>query len=192
VIVVDDGSADDTARLAEQAGARVVTLTLNLGKGGAVMEGSRAAAGDILLLADADLGDSAREARALLLPILRGESDMTIATFPVLPGRGGGFGFVVRLARDTIRRETGRTMDAPLSGQRAVRRDALERIGGLASGFGLEVALTIDALKAGLRVVEVPTKMTHRVTGRDLRSILHRLRQYMAVRSVARRFRKQR
>jgi glycosyltransferase involved in cell wall biosynthesis len=187
VIVVDDGSIDGTASSAAAAGARVERLSGNRGKGAAVEAGVSSAHGDILLLADADLGSTANQTAALLQPILTGEADMTIATFPVIPGRGGGMGFVVRLAREGILRATGQEMQAPLSGQRAMRREVVEKIGGFAPGYGMEVALTIDALRAGFRVMEIPTRMTHRVTGRDLHAIRHRIRQYLAVRAALRR-----
>jgi glycosyltransferase involved in cell wall biosynthesis len=181
IVVVDDGSTDRTAQAAEEAGARVVRSGTNRGKGAALAAGIETARGGILLLLDADLGDSAGQAACLLEPVRTGRADMTIAAFPVVPGKGGGFGFVVRLARWGIRRAAGREMAAPLSGQRAVRREVIERVGGFAPGFGAEVALTIDALRAGFRVEEVPTTMTHRVTGRDWKGFRHRARQFLAV-----------
>jgi glycosyltransferase involved in cell wall biosynthesis len=186
ILVVDDASTDNTAAVAHQAGATVARLEEHSGKGRAMQAGLEAARGDILLLLDADLGESAKEAACLLPPVLRNEADMTIATFPVLPGRGGGGGRVVRLARRGIEARTGRTMQAPLSGQRAVRRCVLDAADGFDEGFGAEVGLTIDALQAGFRVVEVPTNMTHRVTGRGPRDVLHRFRQYLAVRQSLR------
>ena len=186
IIVVNDGSTDGTTAAARATGACVVTLPQNRGKGAAVAEGVQKAKGDILLLADADLGESAVELRSLIGPLLQDEADMTIATFPVIPGKGGGMGFVVRLGRRGIHEATGHYMDAPLSGQRALRRRLLDAAGGFAPGFGMEVALTIDAIRAGFRVVEIPTTMTHRVTGRDMKSMLHRIRQYRAVRDALR------
>jgi glycosyltransferase involved in cell wall biosynthesis len=180
IVVVDDGSTDDTASAAEAAGARVVRQSPNRGKGAALTAGIKSAQGDILLLLDADLGETADQAASLLPPVMNGEADMSIATFPVIPGKGGGFGFVVRLARNGILKRTGKEMQAPLSGQRAIRREVLEKIG-IAGGFGAEVALTIDALCAGFHVVEVPTTMTHRVTGRDWKAMRHRARQFNAV-----------
>jgi glycosyltransferase involved in cell wall biosynthesis len=181
ILVIDDGSADGTAQIAERAGATVLRLPENRGKGYALTIGVEAARGDILLLLDADLQESAAEAVKLLTPVLHDEADMTIATFPVIPGAGGGVGLVVRLARYGIRRITGRTMIAPLSGQRALRRAVLHATEGFDAGFGAEVGLTIDALCAGLRVLEVPTQMSHRITGRDARATLHRARQFVAV-----------
>jgi hypothetical protein len=65
----------------------------------------------------------------------------------------------------------------PLSGQRAIRRNVLDSVRPLAPGFGVEVAMTIDAVRAGFRVLEVPVAMEHAVTGRDVAGFLHRGRQ---------------
>jgi glycosyltransferase involved in cell wall biosynthesis len=187
ILVVDDGSTDNTAALAEAAGADAVIRQPNGGKGAALNLAFESSSGEILLLLDADLGDSAGQALALLEPLLADEADMAIATFPVVPGRGGGMGFVVRLARWGIRRLTGRTLAAPLSGQRAVRRQVLERLNGFAPGWGIEIDLTVRALWAGYRVTEVPLQMTHRVTGRAPADVLHRVRQFLdAARTLAR------
>jgi hypothetical protein len=84
---------------------------------------------------------------------------------------------VVRLSRWGIRRATGQTMIAPLSGQRCLTLPAFVAARPLAHGFGVETAMTIDVLRAGYRVLEVPTQMDHRVTGNDWRAQRHRLRQ---------------
>ena len=178
LIVVDDGSTDDTAEAAGAAGADIVVRQRNSGKGAALTAGARAARGDVLLLLDADLGATALDAIKLLEPVLAGDADMTIARFPIVPGRGGGMGLVVRLARRGIRALTGRTMAAPLSGQRALRRSVLDAGGGFASGWGVEVALTVRALWAGFRVMEIETLMDHRVTGRTVPGTLHRAAQF--------------
>ena len=120
MIVVDDGSGDATGQVAADAGARVVRQTRG-GKARAMEAGADAAdPGHLLLFLDADLGTTAAEAAVLLPPVVSGVADMTIATFPVVPGRGGGRGIVVRASRWGIRRATGRTMVAPLSGQRCL------------------------------------------------------------------------
>ena len=173
VVVVDDGSADATATLASAAGATVVRLPANVGKGGAVARGVEAAPdADVYLLVDADLGDTAGLAEALLAPLAAGEADMTVAVLPSA-GAKGGFGSVRRLAAEGIRRATGFVPRAPLSGQRAVRGELLRSLE-LADRFGLETGLTIDALRAGARVVEVDVAMDHRHTGRRLAGFRHR------------------
>jgi hypothetical protein len=85
------------------------------------------------------------------------------------------------LARRGMARATGRTMAEPLSGQRAVRWEALPALLPFAPGFGVEVAMTIDALRAGLRVVEIEVDLRHNATGKDLAGLLHRARQARAI-----------
>lgn len=186
IIVVDDGSTDSTARVSMLCGARVVSLQSNRGKGYALMAGIGQARGRILLLLDADLADSAARAGDLLAPVLRGELDMTIAVFPRKKIKAG-LGLAVNTARCGIRLLTGAELAAPLSGQRALRREVVDSFHGLgwvARGFGFETALTIDALRNGFRVGEVAVDMTHRVTGRDFAGFIHRGRQLCAVTGV--------
>ena len=136
VVVVDDASTDGTAEAAAAAGARVVRLAENVGKGGAVAAGIDAAPeADVYLLVDADLGSSAASAPALLDPVLDGTADMVIGVPPPAGGRAG-FGLVRSLAGAGIARATGWQPKAPLSGQRAVRA-ALLRSLELAPRFGL-------------------------------------------------------
>ena len=187
VLVVDDGSTDDTAGIARAAGAEVLRLDSGRGKGGALMAGLARVEGRYLLFLDADLGDSASEGRRLLEPLRAGEADLTIARLPSMAG-SGGFGLVMRLARWATRRLGGRELEAPLCGQRGMTWEAWEKIGRLDAGFGVEVGMNIDALRAGLRIVEVPLEMTHRHTGRDWPGFRHRGRQFWHVlRAVARR-----
>lgn len=176
VLVVDDGSCDDTAAQALRAGARVLRLPANVGKGGAVAAGVAASPdADVYLLVDADVGDTAALASALLAPVLADEADMTIGVLPAAAGRGG-FGKVRDFARRGIRRACGFETRAPLSGQRAVKGPLLRSLD-LASRFGLEVGLTIDAVRAGARVIEVDVPMEHRHTGRSVAGFRHRGRQ---------------
>ena len=178
VMVVDDGSSDDTATQARRAGAWVLHLPVNRGKGGAVAAGvGLAPHARAYLLIDADVGATAVEAAPLLDPVLDGRADMTVGVLPSA-GKKGGFGGVKRLAALGIRLGTRprRRVTAPLSGQRAVRGDLLRSLT-LAPRFGLETALTIDAVRAGGRVLEIPVAMDHRHTGRRLAGFVHRGRQ---------------
>lgn len=188
ILVVDDGSRDNTAALAEACGARVLRMSRNRGKGAALVRGFSESRGDLLLMLDADLQATASEARKLLEPVLGGEADMTVATFRKVAGHRGGLGFVMRLARWGLRRAGAPAMAAPLSGQRVLTRAAWERIGRLDPGFGIEMGLNLDAAALGLRVVEVETGMAHRLTGRDLSGFRHRARQFRDVaRAILRR-----
>ncbi|HEX6330603.1 MAG TPA: glycosyltransferase [Actinomycetota bacterium] len=176
VVVVDDGSRDDTAARALAAGATVLRLDHPRGKGRA-LEGAldRLPGADVWLFADGDLGESAGALAAVLEPVQSGQADVAVAVFPA--GEGGGFGLVKRSAARAVRLLGGIEVREPLSGQRAVSDKALEVVRPLARGFGLETAMTIDAARAGLRVVEVPAPLTHRPTFRDLAGFTHRGRQ---------------
>jgi glycosyltransferase involved in cell wall biosynthesis len=178
VIVVDGASTDGTVEEARLAGARVLVAPSSVrGKGGA-LEGAlgRLPPADIYLLLDADLGASAKEAEVLLVAVKGGLADLAIGVLPRQEGHGG-FRLVKRAAGHVIRVLTGYRTREPLSGQRAATREVLEAVRPLAPGFGVEVAMTIDAVRAGYRVLEVPVGMTHAVTGRDLEGFLHRGRQ---------------
>lgn len=186
VVVVDDGSSDDTARVAESAGAVVVRHPRNRGKAAAMESGAAYAPEEpYVLFLDADLRETAAEGEKLLAVVRRGEADCAIATLP--PVKGGGHGFVVRLAREGIERATGWAPSQPLSGQRCLTRNAFRAVLPLADGFGVETAMTIDLLLHGFRVVEVPTEIAHRVTGTSWSDRVHRLRQYRDVRRALRR-----
>lgn len=183
VALVDDGSTDTTARLAEQAGAKVIRLPENLGKGAALEAGADALAdADVVLLLDADLAETAEQGALLLAPVLAGDADMAIATFPPAEGKAG-FGLVKNLARWGIRVLGDKAFgaSAPLSGQRAMTRACLSAIRPFASGYGAEVGITVRALRASMKVVEVPTAMAHAATGRDLSGFMHRGRQFVDV-----------
>jgi glycosyltransferase involved in cell wall biosynthesis len=193
VIVVDDGSADDTAVLAGQAGATVLRHSRNRGKAAAMETGADAAAmleatdtpprarhARHLLFLDADLGDTAAAAGPLTEPVRAGEADMTIAVFTERV-RQGGHGLVVGLSGAGIERATGWRPAQPLNGQRCLTRAAFEVARPLAAGFGGETALTIDLLRAGMRVTEVEVPLAHRATGNDWAAQVHRARQFADV-----------
>jgi hypothetical protein len=190
VVVVDDGSTDDTRAEASAAGAHVLALAANRGKGGALNAGLRALTGrvtdgriptpDVLLLADGDLADSAANLAGLVDVVAAGTADLAIADLPAQDG-AGGFGLAMGLARRGIQHLSGRRMAEPLSGQRALVWDKVSAVVPFAPGFGVEVAMTLRALAAGLRVTEVEVDLRHAATGRDWAGILHRARQAAAI-----------
>jgi hypothetical protein len=169
ILVVDGASSDGTAERAEQAGAVVLRLA-RTGKGEALSAGERAAAPGPLLLCDADL-------RGSLSPLAERDGDVVVAAFA--RRSGGGFGIAKRLARELIRLRTGYRAREPLSGQRRVSERARAACFPLAPGFGCELRMTIDALRAGLRVEEVELDLEHRPTGRDAGGFAHRGRQLL-------------
>jgi glycosyltransferase involved in cell wall biosynthesis len=186
VIVVDDGSRDTTGAIAAKAGAEVVRHPRNRGKAAAMATGVQAvarveAAGmerapRLLLFLDADLGASAAAAGELTEPVRAGSADMTIAVFAQRV-RNGGFGFVTSIAGAGIERAVGWRPAQPLNGQRCLTRAAFAAALPLARGWGVETGMTIDLLRRGMRIVEVEVPLSHRATGNDWRSQLHRLAQ---------------
>jgi len=177
VLVVDDASGDSSAARAAEAGAEVVVNGSNLGKGGSL---NRVLAGlrfEVLLLIDGDLGMHAAEAGKVLEPVLAGDADLAIAAFPP-PRKKGGFGLAQGLARGGIKALSALEMRSPISGQRAMTRAVFDAVAPFREGFGVEVAMTLDAHRAGFRIVEVPTGMSHGETGRDFAGFVHRGRQF--------------
>jgi glycosyltransferase involved in cell wall biosynthesis len=176
VVVVADGSTDRTADEASGAGARVLVRAARRGKGGALEAClSRIDPAEVYVLVDGDVADTATEAERLLEPVLGGDLDLAIGRLPPQPG--GGFGLVKRLAAGLIDRAVRFRPEEPLSGQRAIRREVLEACRPLARGFGVEVAMTIDAARLGFRIGEIPVEMSHRATGRTVAGFVHRARQ---------------
>ena len=169
VIVVDGRSEDRTAEEAEAAGAAVLRIERR-GKGEALSAGERAAPPGPLLLCDADL-------RGSLVSLTQHSADLTVAAFA--RRTGGGFGIAKRVGRALVRLRTGVAPREPLSGQRLVGVRARTVCFPLAPGFGCEVRMTIDALRAGLAFEEIELDLEHRPTGRNLAGFAHRGRQLL-------------
>jgi len=132
--------------------------------------------GDATAAEASEAGATASNLTPLLQAVNAGEADLAIAVLPL--ARAGGFGIVKRFAAHLIRGQTGFRAREPLSGQRALTSTAMEAVRPLAGGFGVETAMTIDAVRAGVRVVEIPIEgLEHRLTYRTLRGFLHRGRQ---------------
>jgi glycosyltransferase involved in cell wall biosynthesis len=187
VWVADDGSSDATAQIAAEGGARVVRSERVIGKGGAMSAAARAALAysrespqadeskSIFLLCDGDLADSARELGALVDTVARGDADVAVAVFARRVG--GGVGLALGFARWAIRRRCGLDTKAPISGQRALSARALSDVLPFARGYGMEIGITIDAVRAGHQLHEVELDLAHRASGRTLAGFAHRARQ---------------
>lgn len=134
-----------------------------------------AASAPLVVLCDGDLGACARELAPLAQAIRRGDADLAIAAFSTRAS--GGFGIALAFARWVVRRRCGLRARAPLSGQRALRAGLLRELLPFAPGYGMELGMTIDAARAGARVVEIDLPLSHRPTGRTLAGFAHRARQ---------------
>jgi glycosyltransferase involved in cell wall biosynthesis len=180
VWVADDASTDGTAEAAMLAGAEVVRRGRPHGKGGNVTAAAEAALSvqpppGIVLLCDGDLGATAARLAPLVAAVEGGECDLAVAAFSRRVG--GGFGLALGFAGWAIRRLCGLETQAPISGQRALRGETLQSVLPFAKGYGMEIGMTVDAVRAGYRLREYELDLEHRATGRDLRGFLHRARQ---------------
>jgi glycosyltransferase involved in cell wall biosynthesis len=179
LLVADDHSRDGTPEIARGAGAELVRAPRHLGKGGANTLAMRELnATQTIVLCDGDLGGTARDLPRLVDALERGEGDLAVASFARRVG--GGFGMAVGFSRWAIKRTTGLELSAPISGQRALRPEVAAAVVPFAPGFGMETAMTIDAVRAGFRIVEVELPLEHRATGRTLRGFVHRFRQLLS------------
>jgi len=151
VVVIDDSSIDDTARLAREAGARVITSTM-LGKGASMCDGVAAAKEELLVYLDGDLSGLRPDIITdLCRPLLHGEADFVKACF----GRGGGR--VTELTAKPMLKvffpEVAHFAQ-PLGGIIAARRSLLRTLS-FESGYGVDIGLLLDAQRAGARLAEV-------------------------------------
>jgi glycosyltransferase involved in cell wall biosynthesis len=164
LIVVNDGSTDDTAAVAEQAGARVESHPYSKGNGAAIKSGARAANGEVLLFMDGDGQHQVRDVARLLLKIEEG-FDLVVGA------RQGGEGqaSLARWGANSIYNMFASWMvghDIPdlTSGMRAVRRDKfLSFLYLLPNGFSYPTTSTMAFYRAGYSVAFVPIDCLQRV-----------------------------
>lgn len=170
VIVVDNGSIDETAQVAQAAGARVIHEPRR-GYGFACHAGARAA-GDasILVFLDGDGADDPREIPRLLAPILAGEADLVIGSRArgerepgaLLPhARFGNW-----LAACLMRRLYGLQI-TDLGPFRAIRRPVLDTLDMREMTYGWPTEMLVKAARQGYRVVEVPVSYRRRAGGKS-------------------------
>lgn len=141
VIVVDDGSADATAKLAADSGAKVLQMTEIKGKGNAMAVGLAAATNKVVLFLDADLvGINPQHIADLVLPVLNNEVKMTVGKF-----HSGEFWTTLS-----------QHITPFLSGQRALQKESIHGFKNMEQlGFGVETALTLFFRKNQLPVKTV-------------------------------------
>jgi glycosyltransferase involved in cell wall biosynthesis len=169
VLVVDDGSSDDTGSVARRAGAVVVTHPRNLGQGDALRSGfdvARCLHPAVVVTMDADGQHDPGQLAELVGPVVRGEADYVqgsrfLGTYQDAGGarHAGikGFTLMVNLVGGT------RITDCT-NGYRAIRGDAMERLRLREDRFSAAEIL-IEAAAAGLRILEVPVHIASRTAG---------------------------
>lgn len=152
IIVVDDGSDDNTASVAKKTGAKTVILDENRGKGGAIKAGLENAGGDVLIILDADLINVTSDKIRKIINPFRDMCDFVKTKFDRSGGR------VTRLTAKPLLGhffpEIEKNFEQPLSGQIGIRKDLLEKIP-LEEDFGVDIGILIDAVQMGAKTREV-------------------------------------
>ncbi|MDI6643887.1 MAG: glycosyltransferase [Methanobacteriaceae archaeon] len=151
VIVVDDGSEDETAKIAENAGAIVLKHDLNKGKGSALKTGFKYSRGDIVAFIDADLHKlTSKQVERMIQPIIDGKADITKTKFKREAGR------VTELTAKPLLNFFFPEIkfDQPLSGQFAAKRNFLNNIK-FEKDYGVDVGIVLDADVRGINIKEV-------------------------------------
>ncbi len=177
VIVVDDGSADRTAEVAEAAGAVVVRHETNRGPGAAYRSCLAAARDDgaaFLITLDGDGQHDPDELPRLLQPLLAGEADVVIGsrfleTYEIARYRKFGIDVITFLYNVGAKEKV---VDAQ-SCYRGYTRKALDCLRVTEDGFGFSVELLVQGRKAGLRTVEVPISCIYHDASHSLNPVIH-------------------
>jgi len=167
VIVVDNGSSDETAAIASSRGAVVVHEPAR-GYGAACMRGIAAAAdfADILVFLDADYSDFPEQMIRLVDPIARGEADMVIGSRTLGRRERGALTTIQRFGNALscfLIRRLWRHGYSDLGPFRAIRRTALDCLRMSDRTYGWTIQMQIRAVQAGLRVREVPVDYRRRI-----------------------------
>ena len=185
IIVVDDGSTDSTYQLLKPL-KDIILLRIkhNKGKGHAVKYALNHATNHMIALLDADLCESASEVNKLIKHIRLAENAIIIGRLPA-PKKKGGFGIVKSVSARGFHALTAKRVDSLLSGQRILPKDFLRSID-LPDGFGLEFKITLEGVRRGFEIIEVPVNMHHRESGRDIKGFIHRGKQCLDIMSLIR------
>ena len=171
VLVVNDGSADDTAEVAREAGAKVLDLPVNLGIGGAVQTGFRYAYEndyDLVFQFDGDGQHRARRLAELARPILAAEADLVVGSRFLRPrgmtaqrSRWAG----IKILAAAVRLVTGMRITDPTSGFRGGGRKVIQLFAHTYPQDYPEPESLVLVHKQGFRVLEVPATMRRRRGG---------------------------
>ena len=168
ILVVDDGSSDATAARAEEAGARVIRLGQNRGKGGALRLGIERSTGEVLVFLDADGQDDPAEIPLLLDALVAG-ADLVVGSRFLGHFDPGAITPINRFGSRALTSVVNLLFGAQLTdtqaGFRAVRRPLLERMALAAQHYDIETDLLLQAMNVGGRVVEVPVRRGARQHG---------------------------
>jgi glycosyltransferase involved in cell wall biosynthesis len=168
VIVVDDGSTDQTRTRAQHRSVTLLTNGKNQGKGSALKRGFTHATGAIVITIDADGSHDPADIKKLLTPALNG-ADVVIGS-RFANGQGNHATKKLHLIGNhlinlVIRVLTGKHITDSQTGFRALKREVIQEIRIASQGYQVETELTVKSLKNGNHVQEVPIRISPRADG---------------------------
>lgn len=187
VIVVDDGSSDRTAEVARKAGAEVIVHEANIGKGGALKTGFKAAinmGADIIVTMDSDGQHNPVEIPKLVAPILNGEAEMVNGN-RYLKGLNKNTPAYRRVGQTVLDKVTGINSGLKLSdsqsGFRAFASSIIDVFRFNAKGMAIESEMLADAGRAGINIKEVDIGVRYDVECSTKKPIQHGLEVLLTV-----------
>ena len=169
IIVVDNGSTDGIADVAQALGARVVAAPLR-GYGSACAVGAAASTGDILAFLDGDGSDRPDQIARLIDPVVAGTADLVIGSRVLGKREAGSLSLQQRLGNALacwLMRWLWRAHYTDLGPYRAIRRIALVQLNLRNRRFGWTIEMQIRAHRQGMAVIEVPVDYRRRLRGKS-------------------------
>lgn len=175
IIVVDDGSDDETGSIASFNGAITVYHEENQGKGATMITGARNAKGDVIVFLDGDGAHDPKNILGVIEPILEGEADLVIGsralpgseveTSPLMRKLGNNFASFTISAIISYVLPVTTLFRCPMkyiritdctSGFRAISKDAWDKLDLVSRGFEIETEMIYEAARSNLEIAEVP------------------------------------
>lgn len=181
LIVIDDGSTDQTAHIAEEAGATVISHPYNIGNGAAIKAGFRHVSGDIIITMDADSQHAAEDLPRLLEHI--DQYDMVVGARSALLGVRGVANRVYNLLASYV---TGMKIKDLTSGFRVVRASIAKKyIYLLPNGFSYPTTITLAMIKSGHSVKYIPIEARKRIGKSKIKPIRDGLKFLSIIAKIA-------
>jgi len=158
IIVVDDGSVDNTADVARKAGAQVITHERNLGYGKSLLSGFKQARGDIIVFFEANLSFNPQDIKKLIKNVE--EADLTIGSRYIQSAKKSQIPFykalISKIRALMIYFSTSVKVTDPDSGFRAIHKEKLDRLHLESKDFSINYEMIAKAAKMGFKISEVP------------------------------------
>lgn len=181
LIIVDDGSIDDTIEVAKSCGARVISHPRSLGNGAAIKSGARAASGDVLVFMDAD-GQHRPEDISRLLAELQSGNDMVVGARAMASQAGAHRALANTFYNWLATWMVGQTVSDLTSGFRAVKAAQFRQyLYLLPNGFSYPTTITMSFFRAGYSVAYIPIEAPPRIGQSHIRLFRDGVRFFLII-----------